>query len=276
MIYDPKSLLELHDDTKCPWEEEGDDVDNVDAEWRRLARSLLATGMLNEKFLAQILNNEVDFEYVTAAFKNFREAMHTGDIEVETEYVVGFVFDPDESHLLLIWKNRPAWQAGKLNGPGGKRENGETPLAAMEREFGEETGFLGRKLFNGEVTSYESPDWKLVGTRGRAALFPKQPGSYKMYVFAAHFDTFICDASNFEHGQLTQEHYKDSNGNPCGLMYMERPDQGETIIRLPLNLQVIANKGVPGLAGLVDLARASLKENFTLEMHDPVNMDHVE
>jgi 8-oxo-dGTP diphosphatase len=53
-------------------------------------------------------------------------------------YVCGFLFSPDRSRVLLIRKNRPAWQAGKLNGVGGKIEAGETPIHAMIREFREE------------------------------------------------------------------------------------------------------------------------------------------
>lgn len=56
------------------------------------------------------------------------------------EYVCGFLFSPDRSRVLLIRKRRPAWQAGKLNGVGGKIEPGETAIAAMRREFREETG----------------------------------------------------------------------------------------------------------------------------------------
>jgi 8-oxo-dGTP diphosphatase len=55
-------------------------------------------------------------------------------------YVCGFLFSPDRSRVLLIRKNRPAWQAGKLNGVGGKIEPGETPHQAMVREFREEAG----------------------------------------------------------------------------------------------------------------------------------------
>ena len=55
-------------------------------------------------------------------------------------YVVGFAFSADKSKVVLIRKTRPAWQAGKLNGPGGKIEAGETPHEAMCREFLEECG----------------------------------------------------------------------------------------------------------------------------------------
>ena len=55
-------------------------------------------------------------------------------------YVCGFLISPDRGRVLLIRKNRPAWQAGKLNGVGGKVEPGEAPRAAMAREFREEAG----------------------------------------------------------------------------------------------------------------------------------------
>lgn len=56
------------------------------------------------------------------------------------EYVCGFLFSEDRSRVLLIRKRRPAWQAGKLNGLGGKIEPGETVPDAMRREFREEAG----------------------------------------------------------------------------------------------------------------------------------------
>jgi len=55
-------------------------------------------------------------------------------------YVLGFMFSPDLWQVLLIRKEKPSWQAGLLNGIGGKIEPGEMPLAAMVREFREETG----------------------------------------------------------------------------------------------------------------------------------------
>lgn len=56
------------------------------------------------------------------------------------EYVVGFCFDVERERVVLIRKLKPAWQAGKLNGVGGKVELNETHIQAMVREFAEETG----------------------------------------------------------------------------------------------------------------------------------------
>jgi 8-oxo-dGTP diphosphatase len=55
-------------------------------------------------------------------------------------YVVGFLFDDEAERVVLIRKRKPAWQAGRLNGVGGKIEEGETPLVAMIREYEEEAG----------------------------------------------------------------------------------------------------------------------------------------
>jgi 8-oxo-dGTP diphosphatase len=53
-------------------------------------------------------------------------------------YVAGFLFSKDRKTVLLIKKNRPEWQAGRYNAVGGKIEENETPLEAMNREFLEE------------------------------------------------------------------------------------------------------------------------------------------
>jgi 8-oxo-dGTP diphosphatase len=58
----------------------------------------------------------------------------------QTKYVLGFLFSDDEEFCVLVQKNKPEWQAGLLNGVGGKIEDGETALAAVRREFLEETG----------------------------------------------------------------------------------------------------------------------------------------
>lgn len=75
------------------------------------------------------------------------------------EMVVGFYFNAFEE-VLLIRKNRPEWQKGKLNGIGGHIEKGETPLEAMEREFGEETGIKADSPWDHFVTMTGS-DWRV-------------------------------------------------------------------------------------------------------------------
>ena len=54
--------------------------------------------------------------------------------------VVGFVFNEEKTHVLLIKKNRPQWQAGKINGMGGHIEKGEGAFEAVSRECAEEFG----------------------------------------------------------------------------------------------------------------------------------------
>ncbi|RPJ50529.1 MAG: NUDIX domain-containing protein [Methanobacteriota archaeon] len=67
------------------------------------------------------------------------------------KYVVGFAFSEDKKQVIMIQKEHPDWQKGKLNGVGGKadqqveetertRAHIETPYEAMVREFEEETG----------------------------------------------------------------------------------------------------------------------------------------
>lgn len=66
-----------------------------------------------------------------------------------TKYVCGFYFDHTLDRVVLIWKNKPKWQAGKLNGVGGKVEPLETHHEAMRREFREETGI-------------DHPEWNIL------------------------------------------------------------------------------------------------------------------
>lgn len=65
-------------------------------------------------------------------------------------YVLGVA--ENDTHLIMIRKNRPKWQKGKLNFVGGKIEPNESPVAAMKREFLEETGY--------ETSGYE---WFYIG-----------------------------------------------------------------------------------------------------------------
>ena len=76
-------------------------------------------------------------------------------------YTVGFIFNPDFSKVLLVEKNRPDWQKGKLNGVGGKIEPGEESSACIAREVFEETSLKTRPedwTFVGEM---KTADWRV-------------------------------------------------------------------------------------------------------------------
>jgi hypothetical protein len=76
--------------------------------------------------------------------------------EQPQEYTVGFIFDPRFEIVALMRKNRPAWQAGKLNGIGGKFEavDNNNPRVCMLREAKEEAVWEHKPL-GGELRSYE-------------------------------------------------------------------------------------------------------------------------
>lgn len=71
---------------------------------------------------------------------------------VQSQQNVG-LYPEDHKDMLLVLKDRPDWQKGKLNLPGGKIEDGETPLEAAVRELKEETGYdpLSTPVKMGEI-----------------------------------------------------------------------------------------------------------------------------
>jgi 8-oxo-dGTP diphosphatase len=93
----------------------------------------------------------------------------------KTEYVVGFAYD-SVGRVVLIRKTRPTWQAGKLNGVGGKIEAHETAKQAMAREFEEETG-----------VQTLSTAWRHVGTMIGAA--------YVVHILAFESDTITLEVA---------------------------------------------------------------------------------
>lgn len=67
-------------------------------------------------------------------------------------YIIGVVFVLGTNRVLLINKQKPAWQRGYMNFPGGKVEPGENVWECAWREFREET--------NLNILPYE---WECIG-----------------------------------------------------------------------------------------------------------------
>jgi 8-oxo-dGTP pyrophosphatase MutT (NUDIX family) len=72
-------------------------------------------------------------------------------------YVAGFAFWKNQ--VVLVKKNKPSWQVELWNGVGGSVKDNETPPAAMEREFYEETGIsISFKKWDHFATEIPVPD----------------------------------------------------------------------------------------------------------------------
>lgn len=67
-------------------------------------------------------------------------------------YTIGILFSSDFSQVLLIRKQKPDWQKGKLNFPGGKTEIDESPYDCISREFNEECDLF-----------IPGNDWRFIG-----------------------------------------------------------------------------------------------------------------
>ena len=102
-------------------------------------------------------------------------------------YTLGFMFSENKQEVLLIQKDRLEWQAGKLNGIGGKQEpNDSTSLDTQIREFKEETG-IDTKI----------SDWELFciiyGTETKNKTGTKIGSTYRIYCYKA-FNNSLYDA----------------------------------------------------------------------------------
>lgn len=91
------------------------------------------------------------------------------------KYVVAFVFNTDFTSVLLMHKNRPAWQDGLVNGLGGKVNDGEDTFATVSREVEEESGLQISK-----------DSWVKVGK--------VHSGSFTMDVFGHRYEGDMNDA----------------------------------------------------------------------------------
>lgn len=81
------------------------------------------------------------------------------------QYVLGFAFN--DYHVLLIEKERPAWQKGLYNGLGGHIEEGEQPIVAMVREFEEECGIVTEQSHWEHYAIMKGDDWVCYCFRSR-------------------------------------------------------------------------------------------------------------
>lgn len=139
------------------------------------------------------------------------------------KYVLGFAFDSKREWVALIEKQRPKWQAGKLNGLGGHIEPSDTHVAAaMEREFLEESGVLIPaanwkpfanligpgwavrcfKAFSDEMLGVKTTGDERVGIFNLANLrnMPEAPITNLKYLIPLALDDEECGVPTFHYG----------------------------------------------------------------------------
>jgi len=105
------------------------------------------------------------------------------------QYTPGFIFDSDLNKVLLVHKQKPDWQKGKINGIGGKYEGSETPEECIARETHEESTLDIRK----ELWVYVGTMHQTVGDVG--ILAAKYTGSANDAVKNDHEDIEWFDVS---------------------------------------------------------------------------------
>jgi 8-oxo-dGTP diphosphatase len=112
------------------------------------------------------------------------------------KYVLAFIFDTN-NNIWLIEKQKPSWQKGKLNGIGGKIEEGETEDEAMYRELEEEAGVTDVQLFKvGEMIGNNNDDSDFY-----IAIYTGITDQVLKTMEDETISLFMCDLTGFEYNE---------------------------------------------------------------------------
>jgi len=94
-------------------------------------------------------------------------------------YTIGVYFNESLTEVVMILKNRPQWQAGNFNFPGGHVEQNESSSHCITREFNEECGVFVKES-----------RWKHIGNI--------HGSDYIVYVFTAVKNELDIEAVTME------------------------------------------------------------------------------
>lgn len=102
--------------------------------------------------------------------------------EFKLDYVLIYARTTLGSKTLFVLKDRPNWQKGRLNLPGGKIEDGESPEQAALRELKEESGLEGYKPeLMGKIFGNSNIVYCISVTVDNSALKPNDGETEKIF-----------------------------------------------------------------------------------------------
>lgn len=116
----------------------------------RLVVALNATGIFGPDAVEYLLTSNFSDKVIIDSVQQGMQALNPIPPRVKDNYVLGFAFNEEKTHVLLAWK-------------------------AMQREFA-------------EITGYEGLVWFSVGSRSRPASYDDQDWSYNMDIFVTTMD----------------------------------------------------------------------------------------
>jgi 8-oxo-dGTP diphosphatase len=83
-------------------------------------------------------------------------------------FVLALLFGADRKQVVLMRRTRPAWQAGRVNGLGGRIKDGESAREAARREVREESGVDVAEWI--EVLVWEDVEYRMHVVRAMSEL----------------------------------------------------------------------------------------------------------
>lgn len=116
------------------------------------------------------------------------------------QYIIGALFRNNFTEVLLIEKQKPEWQKGLLNFPGGKIEEGERPAECASREFVEEAAL-----------NIPVDLWHSIGEING--------NGYNCYFLTALYDEAMGQAKSMEIEQLHWVYTRDLPENTISILY---------------------------------------------------------
>ncbi|KKW28045.1 MAG: hypothetical protein UY70_C0004G0029 [Candidatus Kaiserbacteria bacterium GW2011_GWB1_52_6] len=140
-------------------------------------------------------------------------------------YTLGFIFDPTMERIVLMEKQRPVWQRGKLNGVGGKLEKGETGVACMVRETREECGINSEESAWTHIAVMTGGDWRVdvfghIAKKAQPIVCAREDeGKVDWYEIAAIPENALSNVPWLVH--LAKDKLRNKKFHQCEIVYSQ-------------------------------------------------------